>query len=86
MVNQPYTEEFGSVEEELMARASHTYALYLEDNASLYFFLEEATRSTMCAGSILPFIWRKDGRGAWFAITNQYAGKEKWASELKQQD
>jgi len=86
MANQPYAEVFGSVEEELMARASHTHALYREDNAALYFFLEEATRSTMYASSIQPFSRRKDGRGAWTAITKQYAGKDKWASELKLQD
>ena len=86
MPNQPYAEAFGSVEEELIARATHTHPLYRDDNASLYFYLEEATRSTMYTSSIQPFSRRKDGRGAWFAITNQYAGKDKWAAELKKQD
>ena len=86
MQNQPYAEEFGSVEEELVARANHTHPLFREDNSALYFFLEEATRGTMYASSIQPFSRRKHGRQAWLALTSQYAGKDKWASELKRQD
>ena len=86
MTNQPYAEAFGSVKEELIDRATHTHPLYCDDNTSLYFYLEEATRSTMYTSSIQPFSRRKDGRGAWFAITNQYAGKDKWGAELKKQD
>ena len=83
---QPFSEQFGSVEEELIARATHSHPLYRDDNASIYFFLEEATRSTMYASSIQPYSRRKDGRGAWLALTNQYAGQDKWNAELKKQD
>ena len=62
MTNQPYAEVFGSVKEELIDRATHTHLLYRDDNASLYFYLEEATRSTMYTSSIQPFSRRKDGR------------------------
>ena len=40
----------------------------------------------MYTGSIQPYSWCKYGRGARFAITNQYAGKDKWGAELKKQD
>ena len=40
----------------------------------------------MYTSSIRPFSRHKYGRGAWFAITNQYAGKDKWGAELKKQD
>ena len=86
MTNQPYAEVFGSAEEELIDRATHTHPLYRDDNTSLYFYLEEATRSKMYTSSIQRFSRRKDGRGAWFAITNKYAGKDKWGAELKKQD
>ena len=86
MPNQPYTAEYESVEEEMIARATHTRPLYRDDNASLYFYLEEATHSNMYTSSIQPYSQRKDGRGAWFAITNQYAGKDKWGAELNKQD
>lgn len=81
-----YAEEYGSVKQELIARALHTHAMYREDNETLYYLLEEATRNTAYAASIKPFQRRKDGRGAWFAITAQYAGRDKWETELKRQD
>ena len=49
---QPFSDDFGSVEEELIARATHDHPLYQDENASLYFYLEEATLSTMYASSI----------------------------------
>ena len=42
----PYLTEYGSVERELVARASHSHALFRNDNAQVYHYLEEATRST----------------------------------------
>ena len=50
--HQPHSTEHGSVEEELIARASHDHALFRDDNAKVYFHLEEATRSTPYASSI----------------------------------
>ena len=52
---QPHSIEHGSVEAELIARASHTHALFCLDNSDLYFLLEEATQSTPYATSIKPF-------------------------------
>ena len=86
MPNQTYAAEFGSVEEEMIAHATHTHPLYHNDNAYLYFYSEEATRSTMYTSSIQPYSRLKDGCGAWIAITNHYAGKDKWGAELKKQD
>ena len=72
---QPHSIEHGSVEAELIARASHTHALFQNDNSDLYFLLEEATQSTPYAASIKPFQRNRDGEGAWKALTSQYAGK-----------
>ena len=63
-------DEYESVEEDIISRAMHTHPLYRENNYSLYFYLEEATRSTVYTSSRQPYTWHKDGRGAWFAITN----------------
>jgi hypothetical protein len=84
--NQPYSNELGTVEGELVARALHTHPLYIEDNAKVYHYLEEATRSTSYAASIKPMQRRKDGRAAWFALVQQYAGVDKWQAELTKQD
>ena len=84
--DQPFSTEHGSVEEELIARASHGHALFRSDNKQVYHFLEEATRGTIYAPSLKPFQRPKNGRGAWLALVAQYAGEDKWRAELKKQD
>jgi hypothetical protein len=81
--HQPYTEEHGSIIDDLINRASHVHGLYPKDNAEVYFKLEEATRSTSYIDSIKPFQRRKDGRGAYLAMVAQYAGTDKWEAEIK---
>ena len=78
---EPYSLEHGSVEQELVA-----CALFPEDNSDVYYKLEEAMRGTLYMASIKPFQRAKQGREAWLAITGQYAGKDKWAAEIKQQE
>jgi hypothetical protein len=84
--NQPHSNDHGSVEGELVARASHEHTLFRDDNASVYHYLEEATRSTSCAASTKPFQRRKDGMGAWLALLGQYAENDKWEAEIKIQE
>ena len=85
-LNQPHSTEQGSVESELIARASHAHALFRDDNSVVYYHLEEATRGTSYAVSIKPFHRGKDGRGAWKALTSQYADKDKLEAEIKYQE
>ena len=84
--NQPHSTEHGSVEGELVARAAHTHALYRDDNSVVYYHLDEGTRGTSYAASIKPFQTGKDGRGAWKALSRQYAGQDKWEAEIKHQE
>jgi hypothetical protein len=51
----PYSIEHGLIEDELIAQASHTSPLYREDNAAVYYKLEEATRATSYAALIKPY-------------------------------
>ena len=74
------------MEGELIARASHTHALFRDDNSVVYYHLEETTRGTSYAASIKPFQRGKDGREAWKALTSQFAGKDKWEAEIKCQE
>ena len=83
---QPFAADNGSVEDELIARATHVHALYRQDNASVYYKLEEATRGTNYAASIKPFQRAKDGRSAFNAIITQYAGVDKWNAEITKQE
>jgi hypothetical protein len=84
--NLPHSEQYGSVEGELIARASHAHPLFRDDNSAVYFLLEEATRGTSYAPTIKPYQREKQGRDAWRSLVNQYAGEDKWQSELKRQD
>jgi hypothetical protein len=65
---------------------SNSHPLYGEDNAQIFFYLEEATRSTQYASSLKPYQKAQDGRTALISLRNQYAGKDKWELELKKQD
>ena len=82
----PHSEEHGSIELELVARASHTHPLFREDSAGVYYELEEATRATPCAASIKPHQRTKSGRGAWLALLGQHAGQDKWEAEIKRHE
>lgn len=84
--NRAYSVEHGSVEGELVARASHTHASYREDNLKLYHYLGEATRSTSYASSLKPYQRAKDGRSAYLSMRHQYAGRDKYEAEIKHQD
>ena len=52
---QPHLVEHGSIENKMVSRASHGHALYRDDNEKVYYYLEEATRTTQYAASIKPF-------------------------------
>ena len=73
--NQPHSTKHGSVEAELIARASHNHALFHDDNAAVYHHFKEATRSTSYVTCIKLFQHTKNGREAWLA--GQYAGINK---------
>ena len=53
--NQPHSEEHRSVENELIAHASHRHVLFKEDNSTTYYHLEEAMCSTTYGMSIECF-------------------------------
>ena len=82
----PHSTKHGSIEDELIARASHTHALFREDNQAVYYQLEEATRSTPYAASIKPYQRARNGRSAWLALSSQYAGNDKWEAEIKKHE
>ena len=83
---QPHSEAHGSIEGEMIVWASHTHTMFRDDNAAVYYALEEATCSTSYAASIKPFQRTKNGCGALLALTDQYAGNDKWEAEICKQD
>lgn len=80
-VGQPFSEEHGLVGGELEACASHDYAQFKEDNASLSFLLEEATCGTSNVVYIKLFSQTQNGRCAWEALVSQCAGEDNWRLE-----
>ena len=84
--NRPYSNVYGSIAEEMIARTSHDHILFSDDNKLVYQFIEQAVRGTSYAASIKPFERRFDGRGAWLALTSQYAGLDKYKAELEKQE
>ena len=70
----------------IVARISHTHPLFKEDNATVYYDLEEATRGTQHAATLKPYQRAKNGRAASNALITQHAGKDKWEKELTTQD
>ena len=80
---KPHAAEYVSIEEELIARATHTHPLYRDDNAALYFKLEESLRGTVYHPTILKFQKTKNGRSAYFALINAHAGDDKWNAEIE---
>ena len=77
MTNRPFSEDTGSLRSELINRASHTHVNFDEDNGLVFDALELATRGTKLTASIQPFRRRRDGRGAYNAITSHYLGEDK---------
>eukprot|EP00957_Ditylum_brightwellii_P005260 401435-Ditylum_brightwellii.AAC.1 len=79
--NLPRSEEFASIEEELVAQASHTHPLYREDNAQVYYCLKEAVQGIQYALTLKLFQQIKNGRGDLASIIQQFAGADKWQAE-----
>lgn len=83
---QTYAEEYGSMRDERIARASHTHPSFQMDNELLFNKIDLATRGTKYAPSIEPFRKRSDGRRAYFALMNHYLGDDRWETEITKYD
>lgn len=84
--NKPYSNEHGSVVNELIARASHSHDLFDHDNAEVFVILSSGLQGSTYAATISSFKRRRDGRGAWTALISQHLGKDKWQKEVKKQE
>ena len=68
MIGKPYYEEHGFVEKEFIVRSSHTHSHFKEDSSKVYYYIDEATRTTRYAASIKTHQKKKSGRDAFFAF------------------
>ena len=76
--NCPFSTEHGSLKNEIVARYSHTHALFGTDNGLVFDDIEEATRGSRFQPTIMPFKRSKNGRGAYMALRDQFAGPAVW--------
>ena len=81
--DQPYSEQHGSVAEEMVHRLSHTHPYFRVDNATGYAQLVTATLGTQYAATISPFKRTRNGRAALNALKAQFAGPAFWDKEVK---
>lgn len=81
--NSYYSEEAGSLLEELVARLPHTGPTYRDDNKTVFMAIAKAVAGTSVESTIKSFSRSKDGRGAFQALISNHAGDIKYRSIVK---
>ena len=85
--NQPHSTEHGSVEGELIARASHTHALFRDDNLwCIITWKKLPGEPPMQHQSSLSREEKMEGGMEGLNKSSQYAGKDKWEAGIKCQE
>lgn len=82
-VDKPFSEDYGSFHEELVARASHDHPNFVDDNAAVLDILVGCLSETEFLTSLKPFQKARDGRGALLALESQNLGDSKWDMLIK---
>ena len=83
-MDEPHSEEYGSIEGDLTNCLSHSHALFKVDNAKVFDIIEQGVRGTDIAPTIAQYCKRRDGRGALKAIIiAQHAGIRSWEDMVK---
>ena len=85
-IDQPHSEEHGTVEDELIARTSHSHPLYMNDNGEVFDILETALRNTVFSATIVHFRKSRNGRGAYLSLVSQHAGDDVWQQTISSAD
>ena len=76
--DQPYSEEYDSIEQEMKNRVRHDHTLAKSDNSKLFQMIEKSVQGHDVSATIAPYKRKEDGRGAFLAIKSQHAGKAVW--------
>ena len=82
-VNEPYSEEYGSIDGDHFNRLSHSHALYKIDNGTVYDIIEHGTRGSDIAPTVAPWRKTRDGRSAMKAVIDQHEGVRVWDDLVK---
>ena len=84
VTDQPYSEEYVSIEQEMQFRVRHDHTLGRSDNATLFQLIEKSVQGHNVAETIAPFKRDLNGRGAFMAIKDQHAGKAVWDRNVRE--
>ena len=77
LLNKTRVAVVGSIQGEQALRLSHIHPLYRDYNKQFYLILEDANRGTTYEASIKPFLRAINVRGAYLAMIDKHAGREK---------
>ena len=81
--NKPFSRDFSSFHEEMVARASHDHQNYQDDNSAVLDILVGCLGDTEYMTSLKPFQRLRDGRGALLALEVQNLGNSKWDTVIR---
>ena len=82
-VDQPFSTDYESIEQELKFCVKHDHTLGKSDNNTLYQLIDRAVAGHDVSATVAPFRRKQDGRGAYLAIVTQHAGKSVWDRVVK---
>ena len=81
--NKPHSEEYGSVESDLVELLSWNHPLFNNDNNNVFDGMERALIGTPYASTIVRFCKARDGNKAMAAIVSHHFGKDVWEKRIK---
>ena len=80
--NKPHSEEYGSVESDLVKLLSWDHPLFKNGN-NVFDRMERALIGTPYASTIVRFRKARDGNKAMADIVSQHAGKDVWEKRIR---
>ena len=76
--NSVTSAQYSSIMDELIDYCPHDGVEYAEDNAAVLQVIVEMTKDTVHASSVKPHVASRNGRGAYFALTQHNMGNSKF--------
>ena len=82
---KPWSEIYGSIRNEMEFCLSHDHPVFDDDNQAMFNLIHDSLQGTQYSATINPYKRKKDGLGAWKALNDQHAGKDRWDAEVKRE-
>ena len=78
-----FSERYGSLRNELIARRTHNDGVYDSNNEIVYNFLREAFKRTKHSSILKGFEKTSDGRGVWMRFLSNHGGESRWETSYE---